>query len=100
MELIKSKGGVLVTNPTDSKITNVFFSECGNCRNCHGTLRGKKQKHIFEIMRGEEKNSPLPIIDDPLTPLFNYNYLTNLNLCEPLFMYMSINQSKSCVPTC
>ena len=50
-------------------------------------------------MRGEEKNSPLPFIDDPWTHLFNYNYLTNLNLCEPLFTYMSINQSKSCVPT-
>jgi len=51
-------------------------------------------------MRGDEKNSPLPIIDDPSSHLFDYNYLTNLNLCEPLLMYMSINQSNSCVPTC
>ena len=57
MEPTKSKGGILVTNPIDSNITNDFFSEGGNCRNCHGTFRRKK-KHIFErtiIMRGEEK---------------------------------------------
>jgi len=51
LEPIKSKGGILVTNPIASKITNVFFSECGNCRNCHGTLRRKKNKSILGAER-------------------------------------------------
>jgi len=35
-------------NPIDYKVAIVSFSVCGNCRNCHGTLSRKKQKHIVE----------------------------------------------------
>ena len=52
-------------------------------------------------MRSEEKNSPLPIIDDPLTHLFNYNYY-QLNFClricpstkAKLCAYMYVNWAK------
>ena len=45
LESIKSKGGILVTNPIDYKITNVF--SVWKLKKLPWDFEKKKQKHIY-----------------------------------------------------